>query len=377
MGSIGVPKSSSGGAGGDVVGPASSTDNAAARFDGTTGELLQDSALIVDDVVAGSLTVHTTPGTALVVEPTEPPAAAGASVAGDPLTLNAGDAVASTDTDGAAAGGSVIIAAGAAARRNSGNANGGDINLTPGAGIGSGAAGVVLVAAGVFLRLGGGGKFFDAGGNLIDLRAIDGSEFLRFNLPGGGTESVRLGGSVPIQWSPGGPSGAFDAQLGRAAVGVLQINGTARDDRAGWYRWAGQSYAAADDTVNTTTLESAGLSVPLLAGRKYAFKLIFYLANTVAADGAKIDFNGGTATEANFRAQVTAFDAALALSTQVDDITDVAAITTLTGNGAIEVHGSFETTGAGTFIPRYAMNAATTGVLTRYRGSHLLVWDMP
>ena len=34
---------------GDVVGPAGSTDNAAARFDLTTGKLLQNSALIVAD----------------------------------------------------------------------------------------------------------------------------------------------------------------------------------------------------------------------------------------------------------------------------------------------------------------------------------------
>ncbi len=34
---------------GDVVGPASSTDNALARFDGTTGELLQDSTITVTD----------------------------------------------------------------------------------------------------------------------------------------------------------------------------------------------------------------------------------------------------------------------------------------------------------------------------------------
>ena len=39
-------------AGGDVVGPASSTDNAIARFDSTTGELLQDSVVTVGDTGA-------------------------------------------------------------------------------------------------------------------------------------------------------------------------------------------------------------------------------------------------------------------------------------------------------------------------------------
>lgn len=46
----------SGGGSGDVNGPASSTDNAVARFDGLTGKLLQNSAVTIDDtgVVAGS-----------------------------------------------------------------------------------------------------------------------------------------------------------------------------------------------------------------------------------------------------------------------------------------------------------------------------------
>jgi hypothetical protein len=40
--------------GGDVVGPASATDNAVARYDTTTGKLLQNSLVIIDDT--GSVT---------------------------------------------------------------------------------------------------------------------------------------------------------------------------------------------------------------------------------------------------------------------------------------------------------------------------------
>lgn len=55
-----------GGGGGDVVGPASSTDNALARFDGTTGKLIQNGVITQDDtgnlsvaaaVSAGSLSI--------------------------------------------------------------------------------------------------------------------------------------------------------------------------------------------------------------------------------------------------------------------------------------------------------------------------------
>lgn len=44
-----------GGGLGDVVGPASATDNALVRYDTTTGKLIQDSAVVIDD--AGAVTV--------------------------------------------------------------------------------------------------------------------------------------------------------------------------------------------------------------------------------------------------------------------------------------------------------------------------------
>lgn len=51
---------------GDVTGPASSTDNAVARFDGATGKLLQNSVLLVGDTGnvtgLGTLNTHTVPG---------------------------------------------------------------------------------------------------------------------------------------------------------------------------------------------------------------------------------------------------------------------------------------------------------------------------
>lgn len=46
---IGAPPSTGGGGGGDVTGPASSTDNAIVRFDGTTGKVVQNSGVTVDD----------------------------------------------------------------------------------------------------------------------------------------------------------------------------------------------------------------------------------------------------------------------------------------------------------------------------------------
>lgn len=54
----GLPSWATGGGGsGDVVGPASATDNAATRFDSTTGKLVQNSALIISDVASLVLTI--------------------------------------------------------------------------------------------------------------------------------------------------------------------------------------------------------------------------------------------------------------------------------------------------------------------------------
>jgi len=50
----GVITNSSPSLGGDVVGPASSTDNAVARYDTTTGKLLQNSVVTIDDSGAGT-----------------------------------------------------------------------------------------------------------------------------------------------------------------------------------------------------------------------------------------------------------------------------------------------------------------------------------
>lgn len=56
-----VGSAGGGGGSGDVVGPASSTDNAVARYDGTTGKLLQDSGATIDD--SGNLTANNISGT--------------------------------------------------------------------------------------------------------------------------------------------------------------------------------------------------------------------------------------------------------------------------------------------------------------------------
>lgn len=62
-----------GGGSGDVVGPASATDNALARFDGTTGKLIQNGTVTQDD----NGTLAQVNGISLKTSPTSPPTTTG------------------------------------------------------------------------------------------------------------------------------------------------------------------------------------------------------------------------------------------------------------------------------------------------------------
>ena len=85
------------------------------------------------------------------------PAVAATSTAGTPLSLSASAAVAGNVTAGAAAGGAITLTAGAAARLTSGNANGGNVVVVGGAGIGTGATGI-LDATGTLMVVGPAGS---------------------------------------------------------------------------------------------------------------------------------------------------------------------------------------------------------------------------
>ena len=354
---------SSGASGGsaDVTGAASSTDNAIVRFDSTTGKLIQDSSVTLSDVSASTVT-------AAVIAPT---ATTGASQVGRSLNIVASNAVASTDTAGAAAGGSTSVVAGAAARNASGNANGGNVVLTGGAGIGTGTAGQVVAtnygtAAKPGITFNGdtttgiygtsGSTYFAASGALSLAVGLNDIQMYR------DTSHLRIGASG-------------DCGVKRAAAGVIGItNGTTPS--GGWIFAEGPKSLAAAYTNATTAMSNiTGLSTTLITGRKYQFQMSLFVSTDVAADGIKIDFDGGTATALDFRSHTKVFDTALLLSSQTTAIATDIAQATITGDSVIEVSGTFEVNAAGTFIPRASQNAHTTGTLTIQRGSWIRFVD--
>lgn len=192
------------------------------------------------------------------------------------------------------------------------------------------------------------------------------------------TNCYQLSSNTPSQWptAPQGSSGGI-AEINSNGVAMMMTS----DRSATWtdtnyVSIVKSSYLATDATSTSITFATTGIGVTVTSGHKYAFIAELYLSDSTAADGAKIDFNGGSATSSNFRAQVTAFDTALNIATVTTALSTSVAASTFTGSGAFEIHGSFEPSSTGTFIIRFAQNAHTVGTLTLARGSHIVMHDV-
>lgn len=117
--------------------------------EGTTADAFEFRLAFGDSTADQTLTC-TGAASSLGCVVNSPAAPANGTTAGNALALTASPAIpnAGAGTDGAAAGGPVTITTGAAARDTSGNANGGNLNVILGAGIGTGTAGQILIPNG-------------------------------------------------------------------------------------------------------------------------------------------------------------------------------------------------------------------------------------
>lgn len=171
-------------------------------------------------------------------------------------------------------------------------------------------------------------------------------------------------------------TGGGDVGFARLAAAVGKI--TNGSSGLGFLQHAGQSRVAADVTNTTTTMAAiTGLSATVVSGRHYTGRLIVFCSNSVAADGLKFDFDGGSAAMTSFRAHGTLFDTALLLSSQTTALATDFVAATVTGSAVFECHFGFTPSGNGTFIPRFAENATTTGTATATRNSYMILDDTP
>lgn len=199
------------------------------------------------------------------------------------------------------------------------------------------------------------------------------SSFPALRNTGAKLEAVSADGSAFVQFTASALDIANSGKFTSSADGIFNLTNDAGTAGTGWLvTGGGQCFLQADQTNATTTFANINnCTINVVSGRKYSFRGVFYLSDSTAADGAKLDTNGGAATTTNFRMQCTAFDTALNFSTQQTTLAGVFSATTFTGNGMFECYGTIEPSSTSTVIVRFAQNAHTTGTLTLARGSHM------
>jgi hypothetical protein len=156
------------------------------------------------------------------------PTAGASAQAGVNASLIASAATAGTTNAGAAAGGSALVTAGAASRLTSGNGIGGDVILTPGAGIGTGRNGQVLVGVN---GTGLAPAYSFSGDNSTGLYLLVTGYLAATSLGAtswvASTSVLRLRSTVLVGWSSGDPASVTeDAGLTRAGAKVVGVSGS-------------------------------------------------------------------------------------------------------------------------------------------------------
>lgn len=203
------------------------------------------------------------------------PTQVASGVAGTPVSFAASDAVAGSSNAGAVAGGAVTIQAGNAARLTSGNAGGGAINLTTGTGIGTTAAGNVVVAnGGVIVSSSGTGSALaiGIGGTLSGFYLIQASDIgiivgnsaatiANFNQNGSANE-VNLASGATLGWGSNTNSAQVnsDTMFTRQAAAVIGLGNAAAASPVN-YTVRGQASRSGTDSnvAGATVTISSGL----------------------------------------------------------------------------------------------------------------------
>lgn len=145
----------------------------------------------------------------------------------------------------------------------------------------------------------------------------------------------------------------------------------------GWIQnSAGEAALESAFTRSDATLTSTNLSLTVIAGRSYRITGYLIVSNSVAAEGAKFDFDGGTATRTTFDVTFNAVGgtvvpgtiSATALDTDLN-------YTSVTGTTRIFVQGYLEVNAGGTLILRASEDSTATGTMTLAAGSWLALYD--
>lgn len=317
---------------GDASGPASSTDNAVARFDGTGGKTLQNSVLLVGDTGnitgAGTLNTHTIPGGTgtFALHNIDNSFTAGQSITG-----NVGIGV----TKSATTGEHLVI-------QNDGD----NVTLLKVKNAGTGTTAVPVV------------RVENDNGSLMSFQQHGSFRTVsRFGITSLGGWSELL--SIPQTSDDGlviGTSIEREVRIGTNSAAAVIYDGT--NQHAAYPTSDKCTTAAFDVTTNTTLATVTGLTVNVTASRKYRFRAILHV--TPDATGGHKYAIAGTATATSVVYQINSINNATnafrinsrqtALGGSAGDATGTGAFTTI--EGFITVNA------AGTLLVQFAQNAS-------------------
>jgi len=237
--------------------------------------------------------------------------------------------------------------------------------------------GKLTVPSGIAVQYGAASIIGYSGAGILEVRGANGAAICVGTTL---SSDLRIGpGHLGLSTSP--TATANDWSLLRLAAKVASI----RDGSTGggWLQNTGGLSRVDSDVTNVTTTMAniTGLSATLIAGRKYTGKLVLFASDVTAADGLKLDFDGGAATMTSFQAAVTGnVQGATAGTTVSTAIATDLNFTALNGTGVncIEVTLAFVCNAAGTFIPRIAKDSDAGGAtLTVAANSFLELQDAP
>lgn len=190
--------------------------------------------------------------------------------------------------------------------------------------------------------------------------------------------SYQISSTGQLAWSSGADpyTSGVDAGIERIAAKVIGV--TDGSTGVGWIQTAGESRVTGNVTNATVTPANiTGLSATVAAGRTYSGQIVLYFNQSTAADGFRFDLDGGTATATDVRITGTISDSTstrfLGMNTALaTDFTD----TSTNGNAEVTINFTITVNAAGTIIPRFANEAASTGTGTVYRGSYMILTDI-
>lgn len=125
------------------------------------------------------------------------------------------------------------------------------------------------------------------------------------------------------------------------------------------------------DVANSTNLMAAldDLQCDVAAGKNYHFELVLRVADS-NLEGLSIDFNGGTATATYFWASALGWALEPSMARHSAALNTALSYDSLDGgDGLITVRCFLTVNAAGTFIPRFAQVAHSSGSITVKKGS--------